>query len=87
MASEKKNSAGGERVISDYIKSKKPEVCRLVDTILKELSSPDRISSAPINQLSSVMGTMLDKFGSDEKSEKDADGILATLFDDFDDVK
>lgn len=87
MKDERKNGVGAERIISDYIKSKKTEACRLVDAILQELSSRERISGAPVNQLSSVMGTILDKFGADEKGEIDADGILSTLFEDFDDVK
>ncbi len=75
-----------KNVISEYIYRKKKDACRLIDTILQEIGNPERISSAPLNQLSSVMGTLIDKFGADEK-DKSLDGTLATLFDDFEDVR
>ena len=82
-----KDLASGEtNVISEYINKKKKDACRLIDTTLQEIGNPERISSAPLNQLSSVMGTLIDKFGADEK-DKSLDGTLATLFDDFEDVR
>ncbi|MBQ9757157.1 MAG: hypothetical protein IJW15_01910 [Clostridia bacterium] len=77
---------GDTNVISEYITRKKKDACRLIDDILNEIGNPERISSAPLNQLSSVMGTLIDKFGADEK-DKSLDGTLATLFDDFEDVR
>lgn len=81
-----KKKADEDNIISDYIKKKKKDACKLIDSIMAELGSQERISSAPLNQLSSVMGTLIDKFGNDEK-DLSAEGTLATLFDDFDDVK
>lgn len=75
-----------DNMISDYIRKKKKEACRLIDCIMEEIGNPDRISAAPLNQLSSVMGTLIDKFGTGEK-DLSAEGTLATLFEDFDDVK
>ena len=81
-----KKKAEDDNVISDYIRKKKKDACKLIDSIMKEFGNPERISAAPLNQLSSVMGTLIDKFGSGEK-DLSAEGTLATLFDDFDDVK
>jgi len=74
-----------DNLISEYIRTRKKDVCTLIDRIMEEIGSQERISSAPLNQLSSVMGTLIDKFGSDEK-DKAAEGTLATLFEDFEDV-
>jgi len=81
-----KKKADEDNVISEYIRNKKKDVCKLIDSIMTELGSPERISAAPLNQLSSVMGTLIDKFGSGEK-DLSAEGTLVTLFDDFEDVK
>lgn len=81
-----RKKADDDNIISDYIKKKKKDACKLIDSIMTEFGNPERISSAPLNQLSSVMGTLIDKFGNGEK-DLSAEGTLATLFDDFDDVK
>lgn len=82
---DKKTGSDEENMISEYIRSRKKDVCSLIDRIMQEIGNPERIASAPLNQLSSVMGTLIDKFGSGEK-DKSAEGELATLFDDFEDV-
>lgn len=74
-----------EMLISDYIREKKKDVCRLIDDIMREIGNPERIASAPLNQLSSVLGTLIDKFGSGEK-DSSAEGVLSSLFKDFEDV-
>ncbi len=81
-----KKKADENNMISDYIRKKKKDACNLIDRIMDEIGNPERIANAPLNQLSSVMGTLIDKFGTDEK-DLSAEGSLATLFDDFDDVK
>lgn len=75
-----------EAQISKYVKTRKKAVCGIIDSIMEQFKSPERIEGAPLNQLSSVMGTLLDKFGADEK-EKASDGALAEIFADFDDVR
>ena len=82
---EAEKSFGDDNLISEYIRAKKKDACRLVDSIMRELGNPERIASAPLNQLSSVMGTIIDKFGADEK-DKSKEGTLSTLFDDFEDI-
>ncbi|MBQ9736957.1 MAG: hypothetical protein IJV86_05720 [Clostridia bacterium] len=71
-------------VLKRYINSKKEIVCDIADKIIDEIKK--KIEDAPLNQLSSVLGTMLDKFGADEKAEN-ADGLLAEMFEDFEDVR
>ena len=71
-------------VLKRYINSKKEIVCDIADKIIEEIKK--KIEDAPLNQLSSVLGTMLDKFGADEKAEN-ADGLLAGMFEDFEDVR
>ena len=73
-----------ELVLKNYIRSKKEIVCDIADKIIEEIKK--KIEDAPINQLSSVLGTMLDKFGADEKEEA-TEGLLVKVFEDFEDVK
>ncbi len=75
-----------DNIISDYIKNKKKDACKVIDRMMAEIGDPERIANAPLNQLSSAMGTLINTFGNGEK-ELSAEGTLATLFDDFDDVK
>ncbi len=82
---EKDERQKDDNLISEYIRLRKKDVCVLMDRIINEIGNPERIASAPLNQLSSVMGTLIDKFGAGEK-DKSAEGTLATLFDDFEDV-
>ena len=74
-----------DMMIAKFIREKKKDACRVIDAIMSEIGNPDRIASAPLNQLSSVMGTLIDKFGSGEKDDS-AEGTLASIFKDFEDV-
>lgn len=80
---EKKNNEE-DLILKNYIKSKREVVCSIADKIIDQINK--KIEDAPINQLSSVLGTILDKFGADEK-EENAEGILAKVFEDFEDVR
>lgn len=73
--------------IGEYLKSKKVDVCKLIDKILTELSSDERLSAAPTNQLASILGALIDRFGADEKTAGLSDGVLSELFEDFEEVK
>ncbi|MBQ2931300.1 MAG: hypothetical protein IJE62_00435 [Clostridia bacterium] len=73
-----------ELVLKNFIKSKKEIVCEIADKIIEEINK--KIEDAPLNQLSSVLGTILDKFGADEKDENE-EGLLVKVFEDFDDIK
>ena len=70
--------------VNEYIKLKKKKIFCLADKIIDEMDS--KIQDAPLNQLSSVLGTILDKFGADEKFENQ-EGLLASVFEEFEDVK
>ena len=70
--------------IKDYINDKKNLACFLSDRILDEIQK--KIEDAPLNQLSSVLGPLLDKFGADEKAEN-SEGQLAKIFQDFEDIR
>ncbi len=83
----RKVEENSDNIISEYIKENKEMACELLDAIMKELKNPERLRDAPLNQLSSVMGTVIDKFGSREKDENDGNGTLSTIFDDFKDIK
>ncbi|MBR5155170.1 MAG: hypothetical protein IKW62_01635 [Clostridia bacterium] len=80
MAGKKKSGAA----VKDYIRSNKERACKLADKILEEMEK--KIQDAPLNQLASVLGTILDKFGADEKNEN-SEGLLVKVFEDFEDVK
>lgn len=87
MATAKNNFDKAEDVlVTEYIHSKKKEACSIVDKIMREFKNEERISNAPLNQLSSVMGTLLDKFGADEK-ENGSEGQLAEILGDFEEVR
>ncbi len=87
MKTQKNNKGNAEdHLVTDYILSKKKEACDIVDKIMQEFKSEERIANAPLNQLSSVMGTLLERFGADEK-KKASDGTLAEIFGDFEDVR
>ncbi len=72
------------KTVNDYIKTNKKKVFKLADRIMDELDK--KIQDAPLNQLASVLGTILDKFGADERNEN-SEGLLATVFEDFEDVR
>ncbi len=74
---------GKEQVIKKYIKGKRKTVCKLADKILQEMEK--QIEGATLSQLSSMLGTILDRFGADEKLDTD-EGLLYKMFDDFEEI-
>ena len=75
-----------QNIISSYIASKKQDACKVIDLILQELGKPERIADASVSQLTSVLGTMIDKFGAGEK-DVSQEGSISKIFSDFKDVK
>lgn len=71
----KNQSTDTENPIAEYIESNRDRVCRVFDKVLCELES-ERIKDAPLNQLVSALGTLIDKFG---KTDDAADGTSGTL--------
>ena len=76
-----------ENVILNHINSKKGDVCSLIDELLREIGSAERIANAPLNQLASAVGTLIDKFSANEKKNPASSGELSHIFEYFKDVK
>lgn len=53
--------------------------------MLNEMKSSERISGAPLNQLSSALGVLVDKFA--DNGGESSDGELAKIFKDFEEIK
>ncbi len=66
--------------VDEYLSENKTQVIGIADKIIKEIDN--KIEGAPLNQLTSALGTIIDKFGEGEASE----GLLAKVFEDFTDV-
>lgn len=79
------SKAKDENFISDYLKKNEKTACELIDAIMTELKNPERLASTPLNQLSSVLGTVIDRFSAEENGG--SDGLLEELLSDFKDVK
>lgn len=45
-----------------YMESKKTVVCGLIDTYLQAMTDKAKIDKATVNQLSTALGTVIDKF-------------------------
>ena len=80
-----RREADGENFISDYLKKNEKKACELIDAIMTEMTNPEKLASTPLNQLSSVLGTVIDKFGAEENGNEN--GTLDALLGDFKDVK
>jgi transposase-like protein len=48
--------------IFQYMDTRKQSVCDLIDLYLTALIAPDKIEKATVNQLSTALGTVIDKF-------------------------
>lgn len=45
-----------------FMETKKEAVCELIDTYMQALVDPDKVEKATVNQLSTALGTVIDKF-------------------------
>ena len=52
----------------DLLEKNRARAEKLIKLYMKELSRPEKLEGAPINQIASALGTLIDKFG------KNADG-------------
>ena len=48
--------------VATYMDSKAEVVCKLIDDYLAELIDRERLEGAPLNQIASAMGVVIDKF-------------------------
>lgn len=42
---------------------------KLIRLYMKELSRPEKLEGAPLNQIASALGTLVDKFGKEQDKE------------------
>ena len=57
--------------ISEFMEEKNAEICDIIDTYLSVLSDSERISAAPLNQIASALGTVIDKFTKNAQNSDD----------------
>lgn len=50
-----------KKALEDDLKAKQKEMLEIADIYLQALRSPEKLSEAPINQIASALGTLLDK--------------------------
>lgn len=60
------------RVVLSYMDSHKRDVCTLIGALLKELKKPERLAAAPLRELATTMGILIDKFTANELSKPDS---------------
>ena len=68
MAEKKENN--------DLIEKNKKRAEKLIRLYMRELSRPEKLEAAPINQIASALGTLVEKFGKCESEEKEGTIIV-----------
>lgn len=74
-----KKKMQNEKDIIAFMEGKKNKVCKMIDLYLDALIEPEKIERATPNQLSTALGTVLDKFlmAMEKKEEKeDGGGVI-----------
>lgn len=71
-----------QKSLKGYIENVQGDLCKIVDIYLSELSNPEKIEGAPINQIASALGTIIEKFTKNSGSEPD-NGMLEQLIADL----
>lgn len=57
--------------VLQHMESRAGEVCGLVDRILEEMGSPEKLETASLNQLATAFGILIDKFTGIERGQGD----------------
>lgn len=65
-----------EKQANDLLNKNRARAEKLIRLYMKELSKPEKLESAPINQIASALGTLIEKFGKDD--EKSGSTIIVT---------
>ena len=68
MATEKKN----------IVEKNRKRAEKLIRLYIDELSSPEKLSNAPINQIASALCTLIDKFGAPKAQNEEGGNIYIT---------
>lgn len=55
-----------EKKEKDLIEKNRARAEKLIRLYMKELSRPEKLEGAPINQIASALGTLVEKFGKKE---------------------
>ena len=50
---------------------------KLIRLYMKELSSEEKLASAPLNQIAAALGTLVDKFGREEREDDSGTVIIS----------
>lgn len=53
-------------------------MCKIVDMYLRELSNREKLENAPINQIASALGVIIEKFTKNADTSRD-DGMIEEL--------
>ena len=68
----------------EHLANNSKEVCELIDTYLDIMSDPERLERAPLNQIASSLGVIIDKFtksGGKEKGNEELEKVLEAVRD------
>jgi len=74
MAPRKKKA---QKSVTEYMETKSGRICRMLDDYLEEMSKPERVETAPLNQLASAICSLIDKFA--KVSEGSSTGQIIEL--------
>ncbi len=74
MAPRKKKAP---KSVSEYMETKSGQICKMLDDYLDEMSKPQRVENAPLNQLASAICSLIDKFA--KVSEGSSTGQILEL--------
>ena len=74
MAARKKKAP---KSVTEYMETKSGQICQMLDDYLKEMSKPERVEAAPLNQLASAICSLIDKFA--KVSEGSSTGQIIEL--------
>lgn len=62
--------------VDKYMEKKQKDALKFISKCLDTMSSEEKLSNAPINQIASAMGIVMDKF---TKKEDDGEGALKEI--------
>lgn len=76
-----------------FMDSKKNDVCNLIENLLAAMNSPEKIAAAPLNQIATAMGIVIDKYTVNESPQQSGasvnnlfDAIISCGEEGFDDI-
>lgn len=61
----------------DLIEKNMQRAQKLIRLYMKELSRPEKLEQAPLNQIASALGTLVEKFGK-EQGKNEGQAIIVT---------